>query len=59
MSNYTIVIITQIIENKTPHKQKIISSDQSHLHTEFEIRAKELQTMVQDKVKNLYVLSIY
>jgi len=58
MSQYKVLIITQIIElypNIINENRRIISSEQAILETETLVRAEEIQSSVQDKVKELNI----
>jgi len=58
MSQYKVLIITQIIElypNIINENRRIISSEQAILVTETLVRAEEIQSSVQDKVKELNI----
>jgi len=58
MSQYKVLIITQIIElypNIINENRRISSSEQAILETETLVRAEEIQSSVQDKVKELNI----
>lgn len=58
MSQYKVLIITQIIElypNIINENRRIISSEQAIIETETLIKAEEIQSSVQDKVKELNI----
>jgi len=58
MSQYKVLIITQIIElypNIINENRRIILSEQAIIETETLIKAEEIQSSVQDKVKELNI----
>jgi len=58
MAQYKVLILTQIIElypNIINQNRRIISSEQAIIETETLIKAEEIQSSVQDKVKELNI----